>query len=293
MASEIRIPRRLSEPAEAHPERGRWLEALPARVEELLAEWELELGAPFDHAGTAAWVAPAVAAGGEELVLKLGWRHFEAEHEAEGLRTWAGDGTVRLLGARRFDDAVALLIERCVPGTSLKLALGEPEQDLVIAALLRRLWAHAPEAGNPFRSLGTLCAYWGTAWAEDLEGTPVAGDRGLEREALSLLRELPASADREVLLCTDLHAENVLSAEREPWLVIDTKPFLGDPAFDAVQHMLNCERRLAADPGALADRMANLLDLDGERVRRWLFVRCAQEGRREPRLLEAARRLAP
>jgi streptomycin 6-kinase len=43
-----------------------------------------------------------------------------------------------------------------------------------------------------------------------------------------------------VLLCTDLHAENVLAAEREPWLAIDPKPCIGDPAFDAIQHMLNC-----------------------------------------------------
>ena len=37
----------------------------------------------------------------------------------------------------------------------------------------------------------------------------------------------------EVVLATDLHAGNVLQAERQPWLVIDPKPFVGDPAFDA------------------------------------------------------------
>jgi streptomycin 6-kinase len=31
----------------------------------------------------------------------------------------------------------------------------------------------------------------------------------------------------------DLHAGNVLATQREPWLVIDPKPFIGDPAFDA------------------------------------------------------------
>ena len=43
-----------------------------------------------------------------------------------------------------------------------------------------------------------------------------------------------------MLLCTDPHAENVLAAEREPWLAMDPKPCIGDPAFDAIQHMLNC-----------------------------------------------------
>jgi hypothetical protein len=51
-----------------------------------------------------------------------------------------------------------------------------------------------------------------------------------------------------VLLCTDLHGDNILAAQRELWLVIDPKPYVGDPAYDLLQHMLNCEDRLAAAP---------------------------------------------
>jgi streptomycin 6-kinase len=40
------------------------------------------------------------------------------------------------------------------------------------------------------------------------------------------------TAPLEVLLATDLRAANILRAEREPWLVIDPKPFAGDPAYD-------------------------------------------------------------
>jgi streptomycin 6-kinase len=40
-----------------------------------------------------------------------------------------------------------------------------------------------------------------------------------------------------VLLCTDLHADNILAALRAPWLVIDPKPYAGDPAYDVRQHM--------------------------------------------------------
>jgi streptomycin 6-kinase len=61
-----------------------------------------------------------------------------------------------------------------------------------------------------------------------------------------------------VLLATDLHGDNILAAQREPWLVIDPKPYVGDPAYDLLQHMLNCEDRLAAEPGGLATRMAAL-----------------------------------
>jgi streptomycin 6-kinase len=68
-----------------------------------------------------------------------------------------------------------------------------------------------------------------------------------------------------------------LAARREPWLIIDPKPYVGDPAYDVLQHMLNCEDRLAADPAALAARMAGLAGVDTARVRQWLFARSVQE----------------
>jgi streptomycin 6-kinase len=57
--------------------------------------------------------------------------------------------------------------------------------------------------------------------------------------------------------------------------------------------MLNCEERLAADPGALALRMADLAGLDGDRVRQWLFARSVQESIGSPLMRDVAERLAP
>ena len=76
-------------------------------------------------------------------------------------------------------------------------------------------------------------------------------DPGLIRAGIELFRSLPASAERHVLLCTDLHSGNVLAAEREPWLVIDPKPYVGDPTYDVLQHLMNCLDRLRADPDTL------------------------------------------
>ena len=118
-------------------------------------------------------------------------------------------------------------------------------------------------------------------------------DPGLVRAGIALFRELPATADTQVLLCTDLHAGNVLAAAREPWLVIDPKPHVGDPAYDPLQHLLNCGERLHADPRGLARRMASLLDLDPDRVLSWLFARCVQESAECPALAEVARTIAP
>jgi streptomycin 6-kinase len=138
-----------------------------------------------------------------------------------------------------------------------------------------------------------MCELWADWFEQDLATDARGLDPGRAHEGITTLRELPRTADCEVLLCTDLHAGNVLSAQREPWLVIDPKPFIGDPAFDAVQHMLNCDERLANEPGALAKRMASLLDLAPRRVRLWLFARCVQESLHDPTMREPARRLAP
>jgi streptomycin 6-kinase len=291
----ITIPSQLADAVDEddYPARLEWLAALPRTISEVATEWGLELGEPYLPGGQCAWVAPTVTRTGAELVVKVGWRHRESEHEAEGLRFWDGDGAVRCLATLAMEDTTALLLERCVPGEPLKSSLPEPEQDAVIARLMRRLWDKAPAAGHPFRPLVQMCDLWADSFERAFEADARGLDPGLAREGIALLRELPQSAERSALLATDLHADNVLSSQREPWLVIDPKPFVGDPAYDAVQHMLGCDGRLAADPGGLADRMAELLDVEATRVRLWLFARCVQESLHEETMREPARRLAP
>lgn len=118
-------------------------------------------------------------------------------------------------------------------------------------------------------------------------------DPGLVRAGMQLFRSLPGTAERAVLLCTDLHPENVLAARREPWLVIDPKPYVGDPTYDPLQHMLDSPDRLAVDPVGFAQRMADLLDLDAKRLQLWLFARCVQESIDQPQLRSAVIKLAP
>jgi len=268
-----------------------WLAQLPAIVSGLAERWSLEVGPVYRPGGVSAWVAPARTAGGADLVLKVCRRHDEAEHEADGLLLWDGDGAVRLHRSDTFDDTIAMLLERCLPGDALS-GRPEPEQDEVIAALLRRLWRE-PAAGHPFRPLQEMCDAWADESEEKFSVDPGGLDAGLARDGIALFRSLSATADRHVLLCTDLHAGNVLAAEREPWLIIDPKPYVGDPAYDVGQHLLNCTGRLHANPHELAWRMADLAGLDRDRVLDWLFARCVQEAPGWPGLADVARRLAP
>jgi streptomycin 6-kinase len=55
--------------------------------------------------------------------------------------------------------------------------------------------------------------------------------------------------------------------------VIDPKPFVGDPAYDATQHLMNCEARMRGAALPTVQRFAGLLDLDADRLRRWMFAR--------------------
>ncbi len=284
------IPGDLACAAESEGRDG-WLATLPETVERLATDWSIHVGEPFQPGGQTAWVAPATR-DDEDLVVKVLWRHPEAEHEADALRAWDGDGAVRLYAAVEVDsETIALLLERCRPGTTVR-ARPELEQDLVVAGLLRRLWRQPPSA-HAFRSLQSMC----DQWADEFEHKTADGqsrlDPGLEREGIALFRDLPASAEREVVLFTDLHAGNVLAAEREPFLAIDPKPYVGDPTYDALQHLLNCAVRLHTDPHGLVGRMAELLRLDPDRLRQWLFARCVQESPDWPELAEVARRLAP
>jgi streptomycin 6-kinase len=268
-----------------------WVAAVPDAVRLLATRWSLRIGSPYEPGGQCSWVAPVVDADGNHLVLKVGWSHPEAEHEVEAPRLWNGDGAVLLHESALFDRTQALLLERCVPGTWINAVLPEEEQDLVVAGLLRRLWRD-PGPDHPFRPLQDMCDYWADEFERKLARSGGHPDPGLARAGIEMLRALPTSASTEVVLVTDLHGENILAAQREPWLVVDPKPYVGDPAYDVLQHMLNCPQRLLADPVGLARRMARLLDLDDDRVLCWLFARCVEGSLDQPYLGQVATRIA-
>ncbi|HEY0242448.1 MAG TPA: aminoglycoside phosphotransferase family protein [Gemmatimonadaceae bacterium] len=218
------------------------------------------------------WVAPATRRDGSAAVFKLGMPHTEARHEIAALRLLDGDPTVRLLGSDEKYNA--MLLERCEPGTHLR-SLFQPDQDVVIAGLLKRFW-RVPDEPHPFRSLSDMTSQW---IAESLRVRSAWHDASLVTEGLHLLENLSRSSLSNVLLATDLHAGNVLQSRRQPWLVIDPKPYVGDRAYDATQHLLNSRDRLRIDPFDTMQRVADLLEVDYDRVRLWTFARLAAEPR--------------
>jgi streptomycin 6-kinase len=237
-----------------------WLARLPALVAEVAERWDLDVGEPLEPGGNISWVAPARRRrGGLDAILKVQLPHPESAPEADGLRAWAGGGAVHLY--EHDPERCALLIEACRPGRSVGDLTGPLDAVRAGAAIGARLHAVAAPARLP--TLAGVLGAWADQTEAQLERWP-AKDPGLARRALATMRERPAEAVQQVLLHGDLNPTNVLAAEREPWLAIDPKPMVGDPAYDGPRLITQPDPCLTEDPAAtVAERVAIVVDVMG------------------------------
>ncbi len=139
---------------------------------------------------------------------------------------------------------------------------------------MRRLWVPAP-AGHRFQRVGGLAQRWADTFSKKYQaaGRPFA--EPLLRRAIEVCQHLASAAETGTMANRDLHLGNILAAQREPWLVIDPKPLVGDPAFDAghLVRSLLPERIAKTDVSRLMSSIARRLDLSPERIGEWVFVR--------------------
>jgi len=250
-----------------------WLDALPALVTTCAASWALRVGPPFPNLSYNV-VAPAVGADGERVVLKLGVPSRELATEIAALRHFDGVGSCRLLAAD--ETAGALLLERLEPGRLLFTIEDDEAATRIAAEVMGRLWRPAPSA-HPFPTV----ARWGEGFAR-LRRRFASGSGPLPaplfERAERRFAELLASSAPAVVLHGDLHHWNVLSAERTPWLAIDPKGVVGEPAYEVGAWLRNPLPSLLDRPAPgriLArrlDLLAETLGLDRERLRGWGFA---------------------
>jgi streptomycin 6-kinase len=248
-----------------------WLDALPRLVHDVVKEWELAYdGAPLH--GFAALVVPVRTTSGQPGVVKFAWPHDEEEHEHVGLELLRGNGMVRLHRAdpRRH----VMLLERLHAGEDLR-SVPVDEACEVVAGLYGRIHVPAPPQLRPLTD-------YITRWTDDLERLPRDAPipHRLVEQAVSLSRDLetdPGSVG--TMIHGDLHYENVLAADREPWLAIDPKPMSGDPHYELAPMLWNRWEE-AVETGDLREavrrRFFLLVDhaeLDEERARDWVIVR--------------------
>lgn len=278
------------------PSGAAWLERLPRLVNECLEAWSLRMERPF-HPQRIAFVAAVRLADGRPAVLKLNKPEPESAQEGEALAHWGGEGAVHLL--RQDVERQALLMERCEPGFPLR-RLPESEALDVAAHILRGFRRPAP-AVHAFRLLRDLAEEWSqeipARWAE--LGEPY--ERALLDFAVGQIADLASSATEAVVLHQDLHTDNILQAQRQPWLAIDPKPLVGEPAFDAASLLRDRRDELRNDPDPARtirrrlDTLTDALTLDRDRLCGWGVVHAlawaAGNGEGDRLLVECARLL--
>jgi len=245
-------------------ERGcRWLACLPELLDNARSIFELEdIGPPFSG-GNVSLVLP-VRRHDEDAVLKLQFPDRECRFEADALKHWNGCSAIRLLD--HAPDINVLLLEHCRPGRFLADA-ADTDRLGVLSGLLRQLLV---PASAPFTALTEEAGYWLASLRQDWLNAGRPCEQGLVDAAVDALTNLCAEKTEQVLLHQDLHGHNVLSAERVPWLAIDPKPLVGDPAF-ALSPVVRSFEFGHSRQAALyrLDRLSEELQLDRERARLW------------------------
>jgi streptomycin 6-kinase len=251
-----------------------WLDRLPTILDTCARRWRLTLSAPMIPLSYN-YIVPARRTDGTAAILKVCVPSGEFASQVEALRLFDGRGAVRLLASDPGDEA--LLLEGCEPGTLLREETDDERATAIACGVMRRLWRPAPPDG-PFPTLSD--------WNDDLHSLRphYGGGTGpfpaaIVEEVETLVAELTASAPAPLLLHGDLHHDNILAAQREPWLAIDPKGLTGEPAYETGALLYNPQPDLLdmPDPGRIlarrVDQLADELSLDRVRVRGWGLVR--------------------
>ena len=246
-----------------------WLASLPQLVATCQQRWSLVVSPPVPL--TYNYVAPGVTSTGLQVVLKLSFPNPELLTEIAALKVFNGRGSVRLLDADPENGI--LLLERLSPGIQLLQLDDDSVATSLAAQVMRNLWRSVP-AGHSFPSVAK--------WSEGMQRLRASFGGGcgpfpmeLVEMAEALFAELLPSIAGLVLLHGDLHHENILSAQREPWIAIDPKGVIGEPAYETGALLRNPLPDILkmADPVRLqrrrVDQLAEELDLDRHRILGW------------------------
>ncbi|MBO0840943.1 MAG: phosphotransferase [Sciscionella sp.] len=252
-----------------------WCDAFPALLASLTRRWELTVDA--DASGNTGRTLLCHNNSGEFVVLKLTPDLEVARTEATALRAWSNcPHVVDVLDADL--DRGALLLAGIQPGTPLT---STPRQLPELLAEIHgvSLPATGVDGADPDKQVGGVgCAdpdkqvggriitlvervEFMFALAERTRVDALGGSVGLLRRSREAALELAADGPT-ALLHGDFHQRNLLDGGARGPVIIDPRPCLGDPAFDAIDWALLPMRD--GDPPHY-----DIPGIDGDRLRRW------------------------
>lgn len=247
-----------------------WLKQLPTIIEDCERRWSIVIGPPFEGLSYN-FVAPAVGADGTEMAIKISTPEHELAGEINALQVYDGEGAARLLGYD-FDWGV-LLLEWLRPGAMLSSVEDDEQATSIAASVMRKIWRPVP-AEHQFIGV----EHWAKGMVrlrEEFDGGSGPFPEHLVDRAEGWFGELLPSQEGKVVLHGDLHHFNILSAERQPWLCIDPKGVVGEPAYEIGALIRNPIPDILTAPGLgrilkrRIEQLSEELGLDRRRVYGW------------------------
>lgn len=246
-----------------------WLAQLPEIIAEIEREWSLVVRAPYANLSYH-FVAPCEMKNGGEAVLKIGYPEENSPifNEAEALKLYAGRGAAKFLN---FDgDCFALLIEKLNPGETLfKIFAGNENAAIETAVdVLRKIKCPLPE-NHDFVFLREWFAGFEKAKKTSF---PAATIEKAER----FYREL--STAESFLIHGDFHHENILSAQREKFLVIDPKGIVGQTGYEISVFLKNhlCwlqeDKSLSGKLDYAVLKFSEAFEISAADLRKWVYA---------------------
>ena len=269
-----------------------WLATLPNLATTLLGQWECVPDGPVMHGGIG--VIIPVLRDQQRAVIKISFPHPGNVWEPDAFEAWNGRGAVQLYG--RDDDRFAMLLER--GGSETLAQLRDSDEVVRIAGQINKRLAIPAPPDLP--RLRDDIEYWEKSLSHDAAEFARALPRPVVEAAIATVRELASDAP-EVVIHGDFHARNILSADREPWLAVDPKGLVGDPAYDGgtflKTHVFTLLEEDDFDHAVVRclEIFAEAAELDVDRVRRWAQFRAVESAfwRRRYRFSRAVGSVSP
>lgn len=204
--------------------------------------------------------------GDNPIILKLGLDHETLMREAFALRRFEGYGAVKVI----TEDEGMLLMERAVPGASLKSYFPHREQESIEIAcgVMKRLHQVSILGHHNFPHIKDWLSALGKDW--------FIPDVYLQK-ARELRNQLFKTSAVDALLHGDLHHDNILR-NGDDWVVIDPKGVIGEPAYEVAAFIRNPIPELMNNVDALniilnrITHFAKIMALPSQRILDWCFV---------------------
>ena len=235
-----------------------WLELLPTLVQEKAKQYQLS-----DLVPCMDLTYNYVLTGNQNavpIILKLGFDQVALRQEAEALKIFAGHGAVPLIEA----DQGMLLIERALPGTSLKSTFPEKDTEacLIACTLMEKLHKAPLPSTHSFPHMKD--------WLQVLDCSWSVPQDHLEKARL-LRNALGDSTAEDTFLHCDLHHDNILQ-KGDAWVAIDPKGVIGEPVHEVFAYLRNPQEMTKDKVMTRISIFAERLNFNKDHLIRWCFV---------------------